>query len=267
MRKVKVNPTLLAEELKRFNTLKEYDFYSPNLDKNDDRELLYGTTNIKAEQDEEGGIDPAQADAVAGDLDAMAGDDAGAEAPPADDMGAPPADVPPAGEPAADAAAPPVDAAAPVEPAVPPVEPDAPAEDEVEVDVTALVKSSEESAQAAKKASLHAAMLMDKLSDLEARIAKMDAVSAKIDDLEKEIVKRNPTPVEKLEMRSLDSYPYTQKLTDYWADKEGAYDVMNNNKPKEYVLTKDGIDKGYSEANVKKTFNVSPEDYEEEDIY
>jgi hypothetical protein len=260
MKKKIVNPKLLAEELKRFRLLKEYDFYSPNLDKDDDRELLYGTTNIKAEQDEEPDVDQAQADSVAGELDNEFGtDDAGADAPPTDDMGAPPADVPPAGAPPADATPPPAP--------VPPVEPEAPAEDEVEVDVTALVKSSEESAQAAKKASMHSAMLMNKLNDLEARIASMDAVSAKIEDLEKEIIKRNPTPVEKLEMRSLDSYPYTQKLTDYWADKEGAYDVMGDAKKKEYVLTKDNIDSGYSEPNIKKSFNVNPDDYMEEDVY
>ncbi len=61
-------------------------------------------------------------------------------------------------------------------------------------------------------------------------------------------------------------YPYSQKLTDYWADKEGSYDVMNNGaKKKEYILTKDDVDSGYSDSKIKQSFNVSP-DYEEEDI-
>ena len=92
--------------------------------------------------------------------------------------------------------------------------------------------------------------------------------------MEKEIIKRNPTPVEKLEMRSLSSAPFNQKLTDYWADKEGAYDVMNK-KPKEYVLTKDDVDSTYSDAGVRKTFSIednpydeeSIKDYDEEDLY
>ena len=111
-------------------------------------------------------------------------------------------------------------------------------------------------------------MLLQKLSDLESRVASMANVSAKIDGLEKEIIKRNPTPVEKLEMRSLSSYPYSQKLTDYWADKEGQYDVMNQEgKNKEYILTKDDVEADYSDANIKKSFNVSTDDsYEEEDI-
>ena len=77
--------------------------------------------------------------------------------------------------------------------------------------------------------------------------------------LEKEIIKRNPTPVEKLEMRSLDSFPFNQKLTDYWAEKEGPYDVMGNDKKKEYVLTKDDIDADFSPTNIKQSFNVDPQ--------
>jgi len=146
-----------------------------------------------------------------------------------------------------------------------------PADDSTEVDVTALVQGSEEAKTAADNATnaanQNAQALMQKLDSLEAHVASMDRIGAKIEALEKEIIKRNPTPVEKLEMRSLDSYPYSQKLTDYWSDKEGVYNVMDNGKPKpkEYVLTKDDIDSSYSDADIKKSFNVKP-DYEEEDI-
>ena len=141
-----------------------------------------------------------------------------------------------------------------------------PADDSVEVDVTSLVQGSEEAKNAADKAAQNSEMLMNKLADLEARISRMDSVSAKIEDLEKEIIKRNPTPVEKLEMRSLSSFPYSQKLTDYWADKEGAYGVMDADKKEEYTLTKDDVDYDYSEPNIKKSFSVNPEDFEEEEI-
>ena len=140
-----------------------------------------------------------------------------------------------------------------------------PATDEIEVDVTSLVKGSEEAKESADRASQNSEILMKKLEDLEAKLSRMDSVGAKIDELEKEIVKRNPTPVEKLEMRSLNSFPYTQKLTDYWADKEGQYDVLGSDK-KEYTLTKDDVDYGYSEPEVKKSFSVSPNEFEEEDI-
>jgi hypothetical protein len=148
-------------------------------------------------------------------------------------------------------------------PAPAPVEP---ASNDVEVDVTELVKGSEEAKEAADKASQNSEMLLQKLADLEARISSMDAVSGKIEELENEIIKRNPTPVEKLEMRSLSSYPYSQKLTDYWADKKGAYDVMGNEEKEEYTLTQDDIDNSYSEGDVKQSFTVKEEDYEEEDI-
>jgi hypothetical protein len=47
-------------------------------------------------------------------------------------------------------------------------------------------------------------------------------------------------------MRSLSSYPYSQKLTDYWADK-GVLDVMGNEaKKEEYVLRQDDVDSSYS---------------------
>ena len=245
------NPELLKEELKRFKLLEGYSFYTeaqdgPEFD--DTEDLILGNLS---EEDEE---PDAAADDIANELGidaptdgAPEGEAPEGEAPAPDDMGG---DVPPAPD------------AAP-EPA--PME--EPVSDDVEVDVTELVKGSEEAKMAADKASQNSELLMQKLSDLEARIASMDAVSGKIAELEQEIIKRNPTPVEKLEMRSLSSYPYSQKLTDYWADKEGAYDVMGNNKEQEeYTLTQDDVDNSYSEGDVKSSFMVKDDEYDEEDM-
>ena len=80
----------------------------------------------------------------------------------------------------------------------------------------------------------------------------------KIEDLEVEIEKRNPTPKEKLEMMSFASYPYNLKLTDYWAEKEGPYDMLGDKEEeteKEYVLTTDDIENDYNNIEIKKTFN------------
>jgi len=248
MRKNKFNPELLKEELKRFKVLENYDFYHEEKKEPEynTEAILLGNELEEAEDDENlndlqpadvegnGDIDANAADAVAGEL--------GVE--PTDDE-TPVGDMP---EPE-------------VEPAI-----EEPVDDSVEVDVTSLVQGSEEAKAAADNASKNSEMLLNKLSDLEARIAKMDSVSAKIEALEKEIVKRNPTPVEKLEMRSLNSFPYSQKLTDYWADKEGAYDVMGNDKKEEYVLKQDDVDYDYSAPNIKKSFSVNTNDFEEEDI-
>ena len=259
MKKTKFNPELLKEELNRFKSINEYSFGMRERNLDDD-DLILGNNPYLDEADE----DPAAAgDAIANDLGVT---------PPAADAAAAP-DL--GGEPqAGDAPAEPNPAnaeepelPAPAEPALPPVEPtEEPAGDEVELDVTDLVDSTEDAKSAADKASHNTQLLMRKLEDLESRIASMDAVSGKIEALEKEIVKRNPTNVEKLEMQSLHSGPYTQKLTDYWADKHGAYDVMGNDKKEEYILDKDTVDSDYSENDVKQSFAVKPDEYEEEDI-
>lgn len=253
MRNKKFNPELLKEELNRFNLLNEYDFYQEK------KELPeYKTDLDEEEMPDDAQPDDDNVDAAANDV----ADDLGVDSPDGgegDDEEIT-GDIPePDAEPTDD-----VEDMGGEAPA-----PEAPATDDVEVDVTSLVKGSEEAKHAADVASHNSEMLLQKLADLEQRVGNMAMISNKIEDLEKEIIKRNPTPVEKLEMRSLSSYPYSQKLTDFWADKEGSYDVMNNaNKKKEYVLTKDDIDADYSDTNVKKSFDVNPDEnsFEEEDI-
>lgn len=261
-RKPKFDPKLLNEELNRFKLLENYNFYTGKQELPEYDELILGDRQLEEEEES-----PEQsADDISKEL--------GLDTPPAEDNSS---DTPEGNAPEADntsgdmggddsldfgsdqggdMGSAPEEAPAPVEPA----------SNDVEVDVTELVKGSEEAKEAADKASQNSEMLLQKLADLEARISNMDAVSGKIEELENEIIKRNPTPVEKLEMRSLSSYPYSQKLTDYWADKKGAYDVMGNEEKEEYTLTQDDIDNSYSEGDVKQSFTVKDDDYEEEDI-
>jgi len=259
MKKKKINPALLKEVLNRFNLLNEYDFYQEKKELPEYKDLILGDIDEEEMPDDakpdDGKLNDTTADADAKDV----GDDLGVDGGNDDAEG---------GETVGDISEPDSDPTAD-EPAPEPTPAPEPESDDVEVDVTSLVKGSEEAKHAADIASHNSEMIMQQLKHLEARVASMDKVSGKIEDLEKEIIKRNPTPVEKLEMRSLSSYPYSQKLTDYWADKEGAYDVMNkDNEKKEYVLTKDDVDTDYSDTNVKKSFTVNPDqnDYEEEDI-
>jgi hypothetical protein len=261
--KKKFNPELLKEELNKFRLLSEYDFYTEKKEEPtymDDKELVLGNKAL-SEVDEEPADNQAGGDMAGADM-------AGADMAGADMAGANMAggeeettsDIP---EPDA------MDAEAPIEEPAGEESPiEEPAGDEVEVDVTSLVKGSEEAKQSADKATQNTEMLLQKLTDLESRLANMTAITNKIENLEQEIIKRNPTPVEKLEMRSLSSYPFNQKITDYWADKEGAYDVMNtgNKEPKEYVLKKDDVDASYSDASIQKSFTADTNDYDEEDI-
>lgn len=253
--KKKFNPELLKEELNRFRLLNEYDFYQEKKEAPEYKDLILGDLEEADDAAAPDDLEPA------GDVDAAAdaiGDDLGVDADAeGGDFGGEVGDTEiPEEEPMDDMS----------------MDMEEPADDSTEVDVTALVQGSEEAKTAADNATnaanQNAQALMQKLDSLEAHVASMDRIGAKIEALEKEIIKRNPTPVEKLEMRSLDSYPYSQKLTDFWADKEGAYNVMGNQEPKkkEYVLTKDDVDSGYSDADVKKSFNVNPDDYEEENM-
>lgn len=253
--KVKFNPELIKEEAKRFKLLTEYTFYQ---EENvmapsgmPEKPIILGNKLEEVEGEEEETVD--QAAGLEDETPAPEGEEIPAEDEmPADEMPAPDEEMP-----------------APDEEM--PAEEPAPAEDEVEVDVTSLVKGADDAKNAAIKAMKVSKEtgdgLMDKLSDLEAKLARMDSVANKIENLEKELVKRNPTPVEKLEMRSLSSYPYNIKLSDYWSDKEGQYDVMNK-EPKEYVLTKDDVDNEFSYSQIKDTFDEPSEEqgYEEEDI-
>lgn len=255
MKKNKFKPELLNEELKKFKLLYEYNFYTGEEVAHGyetDKPVILGDESgaFMSEADEDANTDDAT-DAIASDLglepsdDTTAGDneetgDLPDETPEEEDITP---DETPEEEPVADDS------------------------NDIEVDVTSLVKGSEEAKAAADKATANTEALLQKLTDLESKIASMDAISAKINNLEQEIVKRNPTPVEKLEMRSLSSYPYSQKLTDYWADKQGAYDVMGTgDEKKEYVLTQNDVDQDYSEPQIKQSFGVNPDEYEEEEI-
>ena len=129
----------------------------------------------------------------------------------------------------------------------------------VEVDVTDIVDKA--AATQEEVASLTGKMdeLLGKLGDLEGQVSGMDQVINKIEDLEKEIEERNPTPIEKLEMRSMDSFPYSVTLTDFWSDKEG-YDVSEEEK--EYVITQQDVD-DYSDTEMQQSFDYdsTDEDY------
>jgi len=140
---------------------------------------------------------------------------------------------------------------------------------EVEVDVTDLVNTSNELKTSSIETNQKMADLIDKFTSLSDQITKMsqlgqniEVLDKKIKDVETEIVRRNPTPTEKIEMRSLDSFPYNIKLSDFWSDNADKLAVEPEQaKPKEYVLTKADVD-NYSDSDIKNSFN----EFEEEDI-
>lgn len=255
---------LLAEDMKKFRLLAEYDFFIPPTEEDevlqeDDEEL--GDDDMF---DEPEGGEPAMDAPEGGQEPEMGGEEEmsfdgapidpemGDE--PAPEMGdeAMPTDMEPEGDVNLGDDSP---------------EPEMGGEDEVELDITELVDSTDAAKESSDAANDKIGMLMQKFADLESRLPRMDMIGKKIEDLQKDIELRNPTEVEKLEMRSMNSYPYNVKLTDFWDDHQNkGYDVTNGEgqrfkkEEEEYVLTKTDVNDTYSESGTKNSFKYTEED-------
>jgi hypothetical protein len=117
-----------------------------------------------------------------------------------------------------------------------------------EMDITDLVKSQKKVEQ---KQEEYFDNLFQHLDNLETKLGEMDGIMSKLNDLEMKIEKyREKTPQEKLELRSLDSGPFNQKLSQFFDDKE---EDMEKSGKNEYILTQDEVE-DYSPIEIKKTF-------------
>lgn len=123
-----------------------------------------------------------------------------------------------------------------------------------ELDVTELVDSQKNIEQ---KQDEYFNNLFGQLENLQSKLGEMDNIINKLNDMEAKIEKyRQKTPEERLELRSLDSYPFNQKLTDFFEDKEPEMEETG----KEYTLTTDDVE-DFQPSEIKSSFNVfSPED-------
>jgi len=247
MKNKKFNKDLLKEEVSKFKMMSEYSFYQDRSETEKDldgKEVILGS-QIFNEEEEEDPFGDESGDEKDPFGDEEGGEEEGSEEedPFGDEEGGEEED--PFGDEEVG-------------------NEEEPAEDEVELDVTELVKGSEEAKLSADAANEKIDKLMGMIGNLENQISSMDKISTKIDDLENELQKRAPTPEEKIEMRSLDSYPYNMKLTDFWANQKDQYDIIPDEE-KEYVLNKQTIDKDYSDETVKDSFD-SDNEYEEEDF-
>ena len=130
-------------------------------------------------------------------------------------------------------------------------------EETVEIEVTDIVDKAEETRNEINALTSKMDELLGKFNDLEGQVSGMDQVIDKIDELEKEIEERNPTPVEQLEMRSMDSFPYSVSLTDFWKDQEG-YDVGSEEK-EEFIITQKDVN-DYSKTEVQQSFDYDAND-------
>lgn len=125
-----------------------------------------------------------------------------------------------------------------------------------ELDITELVTTQKEISD---KQDEYMETIFGKLDDLTSKLGEMDSILDKINNLETKIEKyREKTPEEKLQLRSLDSYPYNQKLTDFFMDKQSEFEKTGKN---EYILTSDEVE-NFSDSDIKKSFDKPFEDEE-----
>ncbi len=124
-----------------------------------------------------------------------------------------------------------------------------------ELDITELVSAQKD---IQSKQDEYMSTMFEKLEDLTSKLEAMDSIFEKINSLESKIEKyREKTPEEKLHLRSLDSYPFNQKLTDFFEDKK---EDMEKSGKNEYVLTDDEVE-NFSPNEIKKTFNKFTDQY------
>jgi hypothetical protein len=220
-KKMRVDEKIL-EELKRYNQINRYITEQEALDA------------------------PPPADAPP--VDPLAGADPAAGAVPPPPGGAPP---PPPGpvEPT------PIDPA--TDPDVEKIGPEGESEEKdgegtEEMDITDLVTSQQ---NIETKQEEYFNNLFGQLETLQSKLGEMDKLVSKIDSLEAKLEKYRPkTPQEKLELRSLDSGPYNQKLSDFFVDKE---EDMEKSGKNEYVLTTDDV-KDFTPSDIKDSFRDFP---------
>ena len=182
--------------------------------------------------------------------------------PPAPDAAA--GDVPPAPDAAAAPADPTLGPTAPAEPEVIDTttdtevekidsagkseESDSSSESE-ELDITDLVNSQK---SIESKQQEYFDMMFKQIEDMQNKLNSMDQVFEKLNSMEDKIEKYRPkTAQEKLELRSLDSGPFNQKLSNFFDDKQ---DDMEKSGKNEYVLTSDEVEQ-IVPSEIKKTFD------------
>lgn len=143
------------------------------------------------------------------------------------------------------------------------------ADDETEeIDVTDIVKRADDAKGYAEKAVAAAEQgknmiqdLMSKFDALQTSLSKIDTVANELNVIKSDLQAQKPK--EKLELRSLDSYPFNVKLTDYWDDEKlkDNYEITSR-KPdgkssdgdvKVWKLNPEEV-KDYSSTDIKKSF-------------
>lgn len=104
----------------------------------------------------------------------------------------------------------------------------------------------------------------DKISQLMSYIDKMENMINKnnedIQAFKAEFERRNPTDVEKMNLRAANSYPFNVSPTEYWNEKqkEGRYSIEDDNNgvgQRKYEITNSDIN-DYNDSSIAKSFHI-----------
>lgn len=121
--------------------------------------------------------------------------------------------------------------------------------DSEELDITDLVTSQK---NVESKQQEYFDMMFKQIEDMQSKLNSMDQVFEKLNSMEQKIEKYRPrTAQEKLELRSLDSGPFNQKLSSFFDDKQ---EDMEKSGKNEYVLTSDEVEQ-IVPSEIKRTFD------------
>jgi molecular chaperone GrpE (heat shock protein) len=137
-------------------------------------------------------------------------------------------------------------------------------EDSEELDITDLVSSQK---NMETKQNEYFDNLFAQIDKLEQKLATMDGIFDKLNAIDSKVEKyREKTPEEKLELRTYDSYPFNQKLSQFFDDKQVEMEKSGKN---DYVLTTDDVT-NINPNEIKDTFYTSSndeDDYTDEQNY
>ena len=153
----------------------------------------------------------------------------------------------------------------PMDGGMPPME----GEDETVIDVDDITNAQEKMNDKVNVVGQDLGKVDDKIEALLQTLSKMETMinnnNQEIANFKAEFEKRNPTQTEKLNLRSLDSYPFNVNPKDYWAQKgadpnSNYSGFSNNGEPttQEYVITNNDVD-DFSEREMEDSFDIADE--------
>ena len=130
-----------------------------------------------------------------------------------------------------------------------------------EIDITDLIDSQKTMSD---KQEEYFNNLFSQLETLQTKLGEMDKIAEKLNSVEDKIDRYRPkTPEEKLELRSLDSGPFKQKLSDFFDDKLPEMEKSGKN---EYILTSDDVE-NYNSSDIEQSFNDEIDDTNKDSYY